>query len=86
VVDVDVDDKETLIARGAGLAVALGAAWIAQQVVGAGWKAILGHKPPKPEDEGDARFGEIAVAALITGAVVGLARVLATRGAARFIK
>ena len=83
---IEVDDKESMVARGVGLAVALGAAWVAQQVVSAGWRAVLGHKPPKPEDEGDTRFGEVAVAAAITGAVIGLARVLATRGAAKFIK
>lgn len=84
-IDLD-EDKESLTAKGMGLGVALGAAWVAQQLVGAGWKAVLGHKPPKPEDEGDARFLEIAVAAAITGAVIGLARAFATRGAAKLIK
>ena len=46
----------------------------------------LGHRPPKPEDEGDARFAEIAIAATVTGAIIALARVLATRGAAKLVR
>ena len=78
--------EEDLLAKALGLAVALGAAWVAQQLVTQLWKATLGHEPPKPENPGDSRFGEIAAAATVSGAVVALARVFATRGAARFIK
>lgn len=78
--------EEDLLAKGLGMAVALGAAWVAQQLVTQGWKRMLGHEPPKPENPGDSRFGEIAAAAMLSGAVVALARVFATRGAARFIK
>lgn len=80
------DHKEDMVAKGVGLAVALGSAWVAQQVIGQVWKVAFGHKPPKPENPGDSRFGEIALAATVTGAIVALARVLATRGMARFIK
>ena len=79
------DKKEGMIAKLVGLGVALAAAWAAQQIVTGAWKATVGHKPPKPEDEGDARFGEVALAAAITGAVVALTRVLATRGTAKFL-
>ena len=78
--------KEDMTAKVLGLVVALGAAWVAQQLIGQVWQKAFGHKPPKPEDEGDSRFGEIAAAAAVSGAVVALARVFATRGAARFIK
>jgi hypothetical protein len=81
-----VDEKQSMIAKVIGIGVALGAAWVAQQAVNGVWRATMGHKPPKPEDEGDARFGEIALAAAITGAVVALSRVFATRGAAKLIK
>lgn len=80
------DDKQSLVAKLVGLGVALVAAWAAQQLITGAWKVALGHKPPKPEDEGDVRFGEIAVAAAITGAVVALSRVLATRGAAKLLR
>ncbi|WP_024286514.1 DUF4235 domain-containing protein [Cellulomonas sp. KRMCY2] len=78
-------DKQSMIAKLVGLGVALAAAWAAQQLIAGAWKMTVGHKPPKPEDEGDARFGEIAAAAAITGAVVALSRVMATRGAAKLL-
>lgn len=80
------DKKESMIAKVVGLGVALGAAWLAQQLINTAWKSAVGHTPPKPEDEGDARFGEIAAAAVVTGAVVALARVMATRGTAKFLR
>ncbi len=79
-------EKESLVAKVAGLAIALGAAWLANQVIDRGWTKVLGHKPPKAEDPGDARFGEVLAAAAITGAIVALSRVFATRGAAKLIK
>ena len=79
------DTKENMTAKAVGLGVALIAAWVAQQLITGVWKITLGHKPPKAQDEGDARFGEVAIAAVVTGALVGLSRVLATRGTARFL-
>lgn len=79
-------EKESLVAKVAGLAIALGAAWLANQVIDRGWTKVLGHKPPKAENPGDARFGEVLAAAAITGAIVALSRVFATRGAAKLIK
>jgi H+/gluconate symporter-like permease len=82
---VDDHDKQSMMAKLAGLGIALVAAWAAQQLISAAWQRTAGHKPPKPEDAGDARMGEIALAAAITGAVVALSRVLATRGAAKYL-
>jgi hypothetical protein len=81
---VDDDKSQSMMARLAGLGIALVAAWAAQQLISAVWKRSVGHEPPKPEDTGDARMGEVALAAAITGAVVALARVLATRGAVKY--
>ena len=80
------DQKQTLIAKLVGIGAALVAAWAAQQLINAVWTKGLGHRPPKPEDEGAARFAEIAIAATVTGAVIALARVLATRGAAKLVR
>lgn len=80
------DQKQTLIAKLVGIGAALVAAWAAQQLINAIWTRGLGHRPPKPEDEGDARFAEIAIAATVTGAVIALARVLATRGATKLVR
>lgn len=79
------DQKQDMIAKLAGLSVALGSAWVVQQGISQVWRALLGHNPPKPEDEGDARFGEVLAAAAVTGALVAMARVLATRGMAKFL-
>lgn len=78
-------EKQSMIAKLVGLATALVAAWAAQQLISGAWKMALGHTPPKPEDEGDVRFAEVAAAAAITGALVALSRVLATRGTAKFL-
>ena len=80
------DQKQTLIAKLVGIGAALVAAWAAQQLINALWTRGLGHRPPKPEDEGEVRFAEIAIAATVTGAIIALARVLATRGAAKFLR
>lgn len=79
------DKKESLVAKLAGVVATLAAAWLAQRLIDLVWTRALGHKPPKPEDESDARFAEIAAAAAITGAGVALSRVLATRGAAKLL-
>lgn len=80
------DQKQDMIAKLVGVGVALGSAWLAQQVIGRVWRTVLGHNPPKPEDEGDARFGEVLAAATVTGALVALSRVFATRGMAKILK
>lgn len=80
------EEKPTLAAKVIGIAAAIAAAWLAQQLINMVWTRLLGHKPPKPEDEGEARFWEIAAAATITGGAIALARALATRGAARYVR
>ncbi len=75
------DDKtESTLAKTTGTVAALAAAWVAQKAITAVWKATAGHEPPKPGDDTDSGFGEIAAAAVVTGALVALSRVLATRG------
>ncbi len=78
------EQTQSTLAKVTGLIVAGAVAWAAQKAVGAAWKAAAGHQPPKPEDDSDSRLGEVVAAAAITGAVVALSRVLATRGTARF--
>ena len=57
---MDNEDKQSMMARLAGLGIALVAGWVVQQLISAVWQRSVGHKPPKPEDAGDARVGEIA--------------------------
>ncbi len=72
-----------VLAKVVGAVGAIAAGWIATQIVNQTWKAARGHKPPRAEDPGDSALTEIILAAAFTGAVVGVARAFAARGAAR---
>lgn len=77
--------KQSTLARIVGLAAAGVATWAAQKAITGAWKAASGHRPPAPDDpDSDAALGEIVLAAALTGAVVAITRVLATRSTARF--
>lgn len=80
------DNKESLAAKVVGGLVALAAAWLAQKLIDRSWQQVTGHRAPKPEDEGDSRLTEILVATAVSGAVIAMARVLATRGTAKLIR
>ena len=79
-------DKQTqsIVAKLVGTGVALGAAIVVQKIVTQAWKVKTGHEPPAADDQGDAGLAEIVAAAALTGALVAISRVLATRGTARF--
>jgi hypothetical protein len=81
-----VTDKhtESIIAKLVGAGAAFAAALVVQKVVALAWKAKTGHRPPAADDQGDAGLAEVVAAAAITGALVAMSRVLATRGTARF--
>lgn len=64
-----------------GTALALIGAIVAQRAVSFLWKSASGHRPP--DSESDAALGEVAAAAVVTGAIMALVRVLAVRGARR---
>ncbi|GEL94115.1 DUF4235 domain-containing protein [Cellulomonas composti] len=72
------------VAMIAGLAAAALATWVATAVVKQSWQVVRGHEPPKADDPHGAALGEVVLAAALTGAAAAVARVLATRGTARF--
>ncbi len=77
---------ESRIAKLVGLAAAAGASWLAGKLIEKMWTRTMGHTPPKPDDDDDdIRFLEVLVAAAITGALVGLFRASATRGAKKIM-
>jgi hypothetical protein len=78
------ENQQSGIAKVVGVGVALLAAFVAQKAIEKVWLAAAGHKPPKADDADESGLAEVAAAAAVTGAVVALARVLATRGAARY--
>jgi len=81
---VNDEQQNSMLAKVAGAAVALAAAWVAHKAIDAAWKAASGHKAPKPDDEGDSGLGELVAAAALSGALVAASRVLATRGTKSF--
>ncbi|OJV58914.1 MAG: hypothetical protein BGO38_16410 [Cellulomonas sp. 73-145] len=76
--------SQSMLAKLVGAGVAVGAAWLAQKLLDRAWVAAAGHEPPAPESQDDdISLREVLLAAAITGAVVALARALASRGTAR---
>ncbi len=76
--------SDSTLVKVAGLVAATGAAWVAGKLIDKLWTAIFGHSAPKADD-GEVRFAEIAGAAIVSGALIALFRVAATRGARRLI-
>ena len=74
--------NSSILSKLIGAAAALIAAWLAQQVISRVWQHSTGHEPPRADDDGDAGLSEVVIAAAVTGALVAISRVLATRGAA----
>ena len=77
--------NSSILAKLIGAAAALIAAWLVQHTLSTVWQHSTGHEPPRADDEGDAGLSEVVVAAALTGALVAISRVLATRGAARVV-
>jgi len=69
---------------GAGSAMA--AAAVAKVGVRAVWRAATGSEPPTVPEDPDTRWTEAVGWALLSGAVMGLARLLATRRAAAYYR
>lgn len=61
----------------------LGAGFVVERAVTTGWKVASGHTPPTDAEDFENRVGEVVAYALVSGALIALARVLAIRGAAR---
>ncbi len=80
------EQKQDLVAKVVGMGATFAAAWLTQKIIGRAWRMVVGHEPPKPEEEGDVSFREVALAAVITGAAAYLSRVLAQRGTAKLLK
>ncbi|UNX54669.1 DUF4235 domain-containing protein [Georgenia sp. TF02-10] len=68
-----------LISTGALLAAGV----LTNKIVDGGWKAITGHEPPTDEDDPDVGAWQVIVFAAVSGALLGLARHYALKGAAK---
>jgi hypothetical protein len=66
------------------LVAALGAAAMAKKGLNASWKAATGKKPPENPADPDVDIWEAVTWAAVSGTLVALARMLATRKAANY--
>jgi hypothetical protein len=65
---------------------ALGAAAVARKALDTGWKAATGKHPPDNPADPDVQMAEAVAWAVVTGAFVALARMLAQRRAADYYR
>lgn len=66
------------------LAAALGAAAVARKTLDKSWKVATGKKPPENPADPDVEIWEAVSWAVVTGAFIALARMLAQRKAASY--
>jgi uncharacterized protein DUF4235 len=69
-----------------GLGSAIGAAVVAKKVLNTGWEKVTGDAPPANPESPDTTWQEALLFAVVSGAVVGVARMLATRKAADYFR
>lgn len=60
------------------------AGMVSGKVVDLGWKAVTGHPAPTDPDDAQTTFAELVVFAIISGALLGVARLIAQRSANRY--
>ncbi|WP_040156246.1 DUF4235 domain-containing protein [Mobilicoccus massiliensis] len=62
-----------------GTAAAVGAGVLAKKISEGGWKAVMASDPPANPEDPDTKMYEAILWAAFSGAVIALARMLATR-------
>jgi hypothetical protein len=63
---------------------ALGAAAVAKKALNTGWRAATGKNPPANPADPDVDMREAVAWAVVSGTLIALARMLATRRAAKY--
>lgn len=59
---------------------------ITKKVLTTGWKAVTGHEPPANPEHPDTTWGEALAWAVVSGALVGVVRMLTARKAAAYYR
>ena len=67
-----------------GTSAAVGAAVVARRLVASGWTAATGKEPPDNPEDPDVSWQEAVGWAVVSGAVIQVARLIATRQAAAY--
>ena len=73
------EDDASIGFKVATMAGAFGAAFLARKLVTTAWQAVTGSEPPVNPEDPDTTWAEAAGWALLSGAVIGLARLAAAR-------
>ncbi len=77
-------ESESKVWSALSLAFALGAAALARKGLSAGWRVTTGKEPPANPADPDIALREAILWAVVSGTIVALVRMLATRRAANF--
>ena len=64
----------------------LGAAAVAKKALNTGWKAATGKNPPANPADPDVAVGEAVTWAVVSGALIGLARMAAASAGRRLLR
>jgi len=67
-----------------GTGAAVGAAGVAKKLVASGWTAATGKEPPDNPEDPEVSWQEAVGWAVVSGTVIQLARLIATRQAAAY--
>jgi len=76
----------SLVWKALGTGAAVFAAALAEKGVTTAWRAATGEEPPIHPENPDIHWGEAVTWALLSGAAIGLARLVATRRAAAYYR
>ena len=76
------DDQRDLAWKAVSLLAAVGAATAARKALAAGWRSATGREVPENPADRHTPWGPALAWAAVTGAVIGLARLVADRWAA----
>jgi len=76
------EQRSTVLVRLVGVGAGLLAGWLAQRLLDSVWERASGHTPPTADDP-EAPLVEVAAAVALTGALVAIARVVASRSTTR---
>lgn len=76
--------EKSMIWTGLSLVAALGAASVAKKTLDTSWRAATGKNPPANPADPDVELREAIAWAVVSGTIIALARMLATRKAADY--
>lgn len=74
------NDTENKYAALAATAAALGAAWLMRKTLESSWVKLTGREAPENPESDETTWGEALAWAVVSGAALGVARLVARRG------